>query len=1166
MARFFSGLFGNSKQTQPPATSLRVNSALQGVPIALILGGASRLAGNLMDYFNFFYQNAPSSQGGKGGAFAAGTGKGNSGQYVYFASFLVGICEGPCGLSSIWMNGTPEAIPPTEQGSLLDWGGIGTFSSTFFPGDYNQAEWSFTETAAASHALAYRGICYVGFGNFPLGSSTSLPNLTFQISSTTNGFNVIPGQPDGDVTIALTQFLTNTYWGVGFPAQRLGALTQWQQYCKALGLAVSPVLASSTQAASVCNDLTTATNAAPCWQDGQLTVVPYGDAAVTAGEVSASVEHYQVPTGPTYPNGSGGTLDYPQITVSFAGSFAGDGGVAYQSGSALTRVTSYAPTGIAGTGSPGQAQYYVSNGVYYFNPADFNEAIVITYDWAATASYVPNTTPIYDFTVDDCLSNQISVGRGISDPSSPFMVVRKPRDQMLNNIKVEFLDRNNTYNPVDIEVKDEASIVAFGRERPSELKQYHFFCLAGAAQQSATLQLIRQQVARTFQWTVGRQFAIILELMAIATVNDPGQGLSRQPVRIIEISENADFSLTITAEEFLGTVSAPQYGTQANSGYAINYNADPGSINRPVIFEPTDELNQTNSLGPLQIWAGVSGANTALWGGAVLWVSDDGETYSRMGQILGPSRMGVLSASLPAVTASTTGGQTIDTTNTLSVNLTESGGALASGTVLDATSLNTCCYVGGEILSYETATLTAANQYNLVYLVRGAYGTDSAIVNHATGTPFMRLDENILAFAFDQSRIGTTIYLKFQSFNIFQGGLQSLADVAAYPYQITGAAVASPLPSVQNLRTVFDVNSGFTDLDWDGITDFRSFKYEIRSGSSFESAATLGQVAHPPFRVPGNGTYWIAAVSTPVSGLTVYSETWQDIAVSGAVITQNVILTLDLKALNWPGVFSGGAGLDSSLNAIRTGGGNILADTSILTTPDVLDYGGGLAGKYFPGGAYLDIGYVTAASVAIEYQPTGVPVGQNILTVGSVLNTPDFLGSASTVFIDVYPLINTATAFGGDLYSLGDLYQYPDLYQASDPAWSGFQKFSPGTYQTRFLNFAMVLNTIDPLTIAYNLQYAITVTIPARIDQYSLTTSASGGTTLTFQPNGASSPAAFNGGNGPGSTPIWSGGIVNAQTGDTLVVNSITKSSCAVAVTNGGSYVSRAVSLIFQGY
>jgi hypothetical protein len=1165
VARFFSGLFGNSQQTQPPATSLRVNTSMQGVPIALILGGANRLAGNLVDYFDLFYQNAPSSSsgGGKGGAFSAGTGKGNSGQYVYFASFIMAICEGPAGVSAIWMNGTAKEFPPTGSTGIISWGGQDNFSAEFFVGDYAQEPWGFGE--AFGRNLAYRGITYSAFGTFPLGSSTSLPNLTFLISSEINAFNVVPGQPDGDVTIALAQFLTNPHWGIGFPPFRLGALTSWQQYCIALGLGVSPVLASATQAASVLNDLLEATNAAACWQDGQLTVIPYGDAAVTAGEISQSIETFIVPTGPTFPNG-GGTLEYPQIIVSFAGTFAGDAGVTYESGEPLARVTNYAPTGVAGSGSPAQGQYFVSNGVYFFNPADVNQQIIITYDFAAAGSYVPDTTPIYDFTIDDCLPNQITIGQGVSDPSSPFMVVRTPRDQMLNNIKVEYLDPNNTYNPVDIEVKDEASIIAFGRERPSDLKQYHFFTLAGAAQQSAVLQLIRQQVARTFQWTVGRHFAIILELMALATVTDPGQGLERQPVRIIEIQENSDFSLTITAEEFLGTVSAPAYGTQANTGYTINYDVDPGAINAPIIFEPTDELNQTNSLGGMQVWAGVSGADTATWGGAFLWVSEDGETYQKVGEIIGPSRMGVTTSILPAVTPNPTGAQTIDTTDTLSVNLEESAGTLSSGTVLDATSLNTRSYVGGEIVSYETATLNAVNQYTLGYLVRGAYGTESAIAIHPAGTPFLRLDDNVFAFTFDQSRIGATIYLKFQSFNIFQGGLQNLANVAAYPYTITGAALASPLPSVANLRTVYDQQTGFTELDWDDITDFRAFKYEIRSGSSFESAFTLGQIAHPPFRVPGNGTYWVAAVSTPVPGLTVYSETWEDIAVSGAVITQNVILTIDLKADNWPGVFSGGTGLDTTVNAIRTGGGNILTDTSILTTADVLDYGGGSSGQYLPGGAYLDIGYVANVSVAIAYQPTGVPVGQNILTIGDFLNTPDILGSASTAFIDVYPIIETATALGGDLYALGDLYQYPDLYEASGPAWGGFQKFSPGTYQARFLNFGMVLNTVDPQTIAYDLEFAITATIPARIDQYSVTTSASGPVTLTFQPQGASSPAPFNGGSGPGNTPIWSGSITEAEPGDQLIVASITKTACTVAVTNGGASVVRTVSLIFQGF
>ncbi len=168
MARFFSGLFGNSQQTQPPATALRVNSSLQGVPIALLLGGANRLAGNLLDYFNFTYQNAPTQGGGKGGLFSAGTGKGNSGQYVYFVSFILGICEGPAGLSAVWMNGTPKEFPPTGSTGIVHWGGTDNFFGEFFVGDYAQAPWGgfpeptpFTglgQAVPAGHGLSYRGI------------------------------------------------------------------------------------------------------------------------------------------------------------------------------------------------------------------------------------------------------------------------------------------------------------------------------------------------------------------------------------------------------------------------------------------------------------------------------------------------------------------------------------------------------------------------------------------------------------------------------------------------------------------------------------------------------------------------------------------------------------------------------------------------------------------------------------------------------------------------------------------------------------------------------------------------------------------------------------------------------------------------------------------------
>ena len=1161
MARFLTGLFGSNQQTSPPATSLRVNTSLQGVPIALLLGGSNRLAGNLIDYYGFNYQNVPSSGGGKGGLTSGG--KGQSGNYNYFASFLIALCEGSTGLTGMWIGGTPAPVP---NGGVENWDSF-NYDAEGFYGDYSQVSWGYTDALQPGHALGYRGICYAAFGNFPLGSATSLPNFTFECISSANSSNFVPGQPDGDPSIALTAFLTNRYYGLGFPAARLGSLANWQSYCRALGFGVSPVVASAIAASSFVNDLAMATNAAPCWQDGAFTLVPYGDAAVTAGAVSAITETHVVPADQSGTDSSGNPLDFPLVVVSFFGQFAGDRGVTYQSGVALAPVSSYAPTGYAGTGSPGAGQYYVQNGSYYFNPADINATVLISYDYAALSSYLPNTTPLYDFTIDDFLPNQGTIGSGYAVSNSPLIVVRQSRDQMQNDIKLEYLDRSNSYNPVDIEVKDEASITAFGRTRPSDVKQLHFFCLAGAAQQSAVLQLIRAQIARTFQFTVGRHFMLILELMALATVTDPGQGLFEQAVRIIEIQENSDFSITVTAEEFLGTVSAPTYGTQPSQGLAINYNAAPGAVNAPIIFEPSDELSQTNSIGGLQVWGAVSGADASIWGGCFVWVSYDGVSYQRIGEVIGPARMGVLTAVLPSVTANPTGAATIDPQNAISVNLSESGAALSSGTTADALALNTICYVGGEIIAYATATLTGANNYNLTYLVRGAYGTEAEIASWPVGTPFARLDSNIFAFAFDQSRIGSTVYLKFQSFNIYQGGQQSLADCAEYSYMLTGAALASPLPNVTNLRTVYDVNSGFTELDWDDITDFRAYKYEIRVGASFASASSLGQIAHPPFRVPGTGLYWVAAVATPLPGRIVYSETWEDISVNGAVLTQNIILTVNLGALNWPGTFSGGAGIDSTINAIRTGGGNILTDSSILATSDILDFGGGTAGLYIAGNvAFLDIGYVANASVSIAYQPTGVPVGQNVLSVGDFLNDPDVLGSASAQYVSVYPMINTAASAGGDLYAIGDLYQYPDLYNAGDYSWNGFQRFSPGTYQARALSFAMYMETSDPLVIAYDLQFVITITIPSRVDTYAVTTSATANSTVTFEPTNATLAAPFNGGLGPGNLPAITWGIINAQAGDDLIIISLSLSAITFEIVNAGARVVRNINLFAEGY
>src|SRR5206468_11355337 len=141
-------------------------------------------------------------------------------------------------------------------------------------------------------------------------------------------------------------------------------------------------------------------------------------------------------------------------------------------------------------------------------------------------------------------------------------------------------------------------------------------------------------------------------------------------------------TLTVTAEDFFGGFSTVAlYGKQSTGGYVPNWNASPGDANAPLIFEPAAALLS----GDLEIWVALSGGTT--WGGAQVWISSDGSSYAYAGTISGPATQGSLSAALASY-----GGSEPDTTNTLSVDLTESRGQLLSVSAADAANFATLCY------------------------------------------------------------------------------------------------------------------------------------------------------------------------------------------------------------------------------------------------------------------------------------------------------------------------------------------------------------------------------------------------------------------------------------------------------------------------------------------
>jgi hypothetical protein len=180
----------------------------------------------------------------------------------------------------------------------------------------------------------------------------------------------------------------------------------------------------------------------------------------------------------------------------------------------------------------------------------------------------------------------------------------------------------------------------------------------------------------------------------------------------------------------------------------------------------------------------VGGAST-LWGGCNVWFSPDNLNYQLLGSIHGGARYGHLTAALAAHADP-------DAANTLKVLLRDARQTLLGGTQDDADQMRTLIYVDGEIMAYQSATLTGPGAYDLTYLRRGQYGSIAAA--HLANKDFVRLDQAIFKAPFDAGLAGTKVYFKFQSFNIWGGGGEELSALKVYSHQLNAAnLIAAPI-------------------------------------------------------------------------------------------------------------------------------------------------------------------------------------------------------------------------------------------------------------------------------------------------------------------------------------------------------------------------------------
>lgn len=459
-------------------------------------------------------------------------------------------------------------------------------------------------------------------------------------------------------------------------------------------------------------------------------------------------------------------------------------------------------------------------------------------------------TPILDV---DC---SLGPDDFVSNPPVKVMV-KDPADCASRTI-VTITDRTMGYVTNPIEYKSQNLIRRFGAREPDNVQADE---IANPAVGNIVAQLIGRRSAhltKTYEFKTSWRFILYLP-GSIFSLTDPSQGLDGEIVRITGVDEDEDGVLTWSAEELpaaIGTYHARniQPGPAPQTPDQL---IDPGNVNTPAVAEPAQVSGGTVT----NVLIAASGGPN--WGGANVWMSFDGTSYSNVGTIENPAIQGVLTANL-----ATYGGANPDTGHTLSVNCAISQGEPEPVTNADADALRTLSLVcapatvsgsdmildsAGEMLAFGDDSATGTYTADLTYLQRGQLGTTAGA--HSTDDLFTLFDTSgeggsTIQFPLPAQYVGQPIWLKFASFNLFGKNTQDLSVCQSYKYTPSGAGFGGGSDGVPKAPTGLTTSAGVAQvaLSWsanaasDNVTAYELYR-AAGTGQSFGSASLLAVVA-----------------------------------------------------------------------------------------------------------------------------------------------------------------------------------------------------------------------------------------------------------------------------------------------------------------------------------
>lgn len=431
-------------------------------------------------------------------------------------------------------------------------------------------------------------------------------------------------------------------------------------------------------------------------------------------------------------------------------------------------------------------------------------------------TWTPANQIQYNLTADDFIAGT---------DGQLILYKRKDTSEAYNEATVEFINRANSYEKETVSFEVVADVQRNGL-KPASKKSAHYLYTKARAQYYAEQLAMKRLYAKT-QYTFRLDWAFCtLEVGDLVTLTDEACQLNRQIVVITAVNEAADGQLEFTAEgKPAGTYAPARYDVHENERPFIDYNQAAPSVNDVAIFQTVGDV------GGNQVFIGVNAPSG--WGGCSVWLSDNGENYSRIGSITQQARMGRLKYGFaPAGDF---------------CNVILNQGTLKGGTHIDAERANTLCWANGEAFSYETAEMHPDNWYTLRGLVRGQYGTNA--INHSAGERFVRVDEALFRYSYRKEDIGKTIHLKFTSMNLFGSNEQELDEVQAYQYtltpyfipEVTGLTLYTKYYEITNRVKSFDVVAEFNVPHINSL-DTVEIWYREPSGTWKYGGAGEGQV------------------------------------------------------------------------------------------------------------------------------------------------------------------------------------------------------------------------------------------------------------------------------------------------------------------------------------